>query len=176
MSPPAARRLEDRIRRHPRQRSLRGRPFASPLLAADAGLDTFAFGGAGICSPCFADGSIGIPLHLPSGDLVQGMAGPEEPGPAAKPDGYVAKHLSADGTHLVFGSTSLFAPGGNDDSGDVSIYDRNLNSGETHVVSNRPSEDSEPLPAYRAPANATPPKATPTGSPSSISPPTAPAS
>ena len=27
-------------------------------------------------------------------------------------DGYIAKDLSADGTHLIFGSTSRFAPGG----------------------------------------------------------------
>ena len=49
--------------------------FASPLAGADSSLDTFAFGGPGLCSPCFADGSTGVPVALPNGSLVQGMAG-----------------------------------------------------------------------------------------------------
>ena len=110
--------------------------YGSPLLEADAGLDTFAFGGAGICSPCFADGSTGVPIHLPSGDLVQGMAGPEEPGPS-EPAGVVDRHLSADGSHLIFGSTSKYAPEGNE-NGDLTLYDRDLRSEETHVVSRTP--------------------------------------
>ena len=46
------------------------------------------------------------------------------PQPAAKPAGFIGKHLSADGTHFVFGSTSKFEPDGNE--GEISIYDRNL--------------------------------------------------
>ena len=69
------------------------------------------------------------------------MAGPEEPGPGAEPDGLIRKRFSADGTHLIFGSTSLFAAGGNDETGDVSIYDRNLTTGQTQVVSNDTSGD-----------------------------------
>ena len=69
------------------------------------------------------------------------------PDPAsAKPDGYIAKDLSANGEHLIFGSTSQFAAGGNDSTGDVSIYDRNLKTGETHVVSNTPSTEDFPVP------------------------------
>ena len=60
------------------------------------------------------------------------------PGPSATPDGYIAEVLSADGTHLVFASTSRFAAGGNAGTGDVSIYDRNLVTGETHTVSDSP--------------------------------------
>jgi len=108
-------------------------PFASPLQGADAGLDTLAFGGSELCSPCFPDGSTGQPLRLPNRELTQGMSGPLDPGPTAEPAGYIAKPLSADGTHLLFGSTSQFAPGGN--SGQISIYDRNLKTEETHVVS-----------------------------------------
>jgi len=108
-------------------------PFASNLLEADGGLDTFAFGGAEICKPCFADGSTGVPLRLPDGALVQGMVGPLKPDSAAA-RGYVAKPLSEDGTHLIFGSTEQFAPGGNE--GQISIYDRDLKTNETHVVSN----------------------------------------
>ena len=117
-------------------------PFASNLLEADAGLDTFAFGGAEICSPCFADGSTGVPLRLPSGGLVQGMAGPLNPGSAAESAGYVAKTLSENGTHLVFGSTAKFAPGGNE--GQISIYDRNLKTNETQVVSD--TQAGTPIP------------------------------
>ncbi len=112
-------------------------PFASTLAEADPGLDTFAFGGPAICSPCFEDHSTGIPVHKPNGELVQGMAGSENPGPSAKPEGFIGKRLSADGTHLVFGSKSKFEPGANE--GEVSIYDRNLNTEETHVVSNTPT-------------------------------------
>ena len=61
------------------------------------------------------------------------------PQPAAEPAGFIAKHLSADGSHLVFGSTSKFEPDGNE--GEVSIYDRNLSAKgvETHVVSKPPA-------------------------------------
>jgi hypothetical protein len=127
-------------------------PFGSPLLATDRDLDTFAFGGAGLCAPCFGEGiQTGVPLHLPATERpVQGMvpAPGATPPPAATLDGYIAAPLSANGEHLIFGSTSLFARGGNNSTGDVSIYDRDLKTGETHVVSNSPTpgEDGpEPL-------------------------------
>jgi sugar lactone lactonase YvrE len=109
-------------------------PFASTLLAADAALNTFVFGGPEICSPCFPDNSSGLPTRLPDGSLVQGMTG-TTPQPAAKSDGLVTEPLSADGTHLVFSSTSPFEPGANTNNGDVSIYDRDLTTGVTQVVS-----------------------------------------
>jgi hypothetical protein len=109
-------------------------PFGSPLAQADEGLSAFAFGGNNICTPCFADGKTGIPVRAPGGSLVQGMAGSLDPGPAATPGGYVGRELSADGTHLVFGSTSKFEPDGNS-NGDLTIYDRNLVSGVTLVAS-----------------------------------------
>jgi len=112
-------------------------PFASTLLEADAGLDTLAFGGEGICSPCFEDKSTGIPIHKPNGELVQGMAGSLDPGPSAKPEGFIGKDLSADGTHLVFGSKSRFEPDANEGA-ELAIYDRNLETEETHVVSKTP--------------------------------------
>ena len=121
-----------------------GPPFSSPLAEADPGLNTFAFAGEGTCSPCFGSGvETGIPLRLPNGSLVQGMAGPISPGPLAKPDGYVAKYFSANGEHFIFGSTSRFAEGGNE-SADLSIYDHNLRTGETHVISNTPSSEDLP--------------------------------
>jgi sugar lactone lactonase YvrE len=116
-------------------------PFASSLLAASASLDTFAFGGPNICAPCFEDGSAGVPIRTPDGQLRQGMVAASnvtKPSSSAEPDGYVARAISADGSHLVFGSTTRFAAGGNDSTGDVSIYDRNLDTGETRVVSNSP--------------------------------------
>ena len=113
-------------------------PFASPLGTADASLDTFMFAGPNLCSPCFSDGTSGIPLRMPDGSLVQGMRGSLDPGANASPDGLVEKALSANGTHLVFGSTSKFESDGNS-NGDVSIYDRNLLTGVTHVVSKTPA-------------------------------------
>ena len=168
-SPPAAKKAgAPATSASPPTGPLRTAPFSSALLQADAGLHTFAFGGPELCSPCFARRlETGIPLRLPDGELVQGMAGPA-PEPDAHPDGYVAKHLSADGTHLLFGSTSPLCRRQRR-QGDVSIYDRNLSTGETHVVSNtRRRRLPTCSPASRA-ATATPP-ATATGSPRSTSP------
>jgi hypothetical protein len=114
-------------------------PFASTLLAADQNLDTFAFGDADICAPCFSDGTSGIPVRRQGGELAQGMTGPENPGAAAKPDGLIAKSLSADGGHLIFGSVLAFHEDGNDNTGDISIYDRDLDTGTTQVISTSPS-------------------------------------
>jgi hypothetical protein len=107
--------------------------FASPLAGADAALDTFAFGGESLCSPCFADGSTGVPVTLPDGSLVQGMQGPLNP-PGAEPNMLVKKPLSANGRHLVFGSTATFEAG----AGSPAIYDRDLATGITHAVSKLP--------------------------------------
>ncbi len=114
-------------------------PFASVLGQADASLDTFAFAGPGICSPCFPGGGTGLPLRTPQGALVQGMAGSLSPGPSAALGGYVRRYLSADGVHLVFGSTAQFEPDGAANGTDVSIYDRNLSTGVTQVVSKTPA-------------------------------------
>jgi len=124
------------------------KPFSSVPAGASAGLETFAFGGAEGCSPCFEGGYTGIPVRLANGDLVQGMVPSKgiSPSPTSKPDGYIATDLSANGEHLIFGSTSAFAPGGNNETGDVSIYDHNLKTGETHVVSNTPSTEDFPVP------------------------------
>jgi sugar lactone lactonase YvrE len=116
------------------------RPFSSSLVEADPRLEAFAFGGDDICAPCFSDESSGIPIHMPNGSLVQGMAG-SIPQPLAVPTGTIGKHFSADGSHFVFGSTSQFESDGNN-NGDVSIYDRNLTTGVTHVVSKTPGEST----------------------------------
>jgi hypothetical protein len=109
--------------------------FGSPLTGADGGLDTMAFGGPNICEPCLPDGTTGIPIRLPNGQLVQGMKGSiAVPAPAAA--GEVRKQFSADGSHFIFGSKDKFEPAGN--SGSVSIYDRNLTGGGTQVVSTMP--------------------------------------
>jgi hypothetical protein len=112
--------------------------FSSAPLAESDDLSTIAFGGDDICDPCFADGKTGIPLRRGGGPLVQGMAGPLDPGPALADEGYVGRRLSADGSHLVFGSaiplTADAAP-----AGDISIYDRDVDSGVTSVVSKTPT-------------------------------------
>ena len=76
---------------------------------------------------------------------------------------------SANGEHFVFGSTSRFTEDGNS-NGDVSIYDRNLRTDETHVV----SKTSGPAPGVtfhvcRGRASATR-RVTAPGLPSSTSP------
>jgi hypothetical protein len=109
-------------------------PFGSPLGAASSDLSTFAFVGDHLCAPCFDDGSTGIPVRLPDGRLVQGMAGTLDPGPSADQAGFVRQALSADGTQLVFGSTAQFEPDGND-NGDVTLYERDLVGETTRVIS-----------------------------------------
>jgi hypothetical protein len=111
-------------------------PFSSTLLGAAADLKTFAFGGPEICAPCFADGSSGVPVRLPSGDLVQGMAGSQSH-PDAEEAGHIANPISVDGKHLVFGSTSVFAPGAT--AGQTTLYERDLNgsSPNTETISTR---------------------------------------
>jgi sugar lactone lactonase YvrE len=118
-------------------------PFASPLAAADEGLSTFVFGGANLCDPCLPDGTSGVPLRTPNGDLAQGMAGDLSPASSLTPDGLVLERLSADGKHLVFGSAEQFEADGNS-NGDVSIYDRNLVTDETQVVSKTPAGTNLP--------------------------------
>ncbi|HEX3242411.1 MAG TPA: hypothetical protein VHQ97_04975 [Solirubrobacterales bacterium] len=115
-------------------------PFGSPLLGADLNLSTFAFGengnGTPICDPCFSDGSINIPLRHGDAPIAKGMAGSLNP--AADPAvGSVREPVSGDGTHLIFGTTAKFESDGNS-NGDVTIYDRNLSNGVTHVVSKTP--------------------------------------
>ena len=57
---------------------------------------------------------------------------------AAKPAGYIGRSLSADGSHFVFAfDLAELQPDGNS-NGDVSIYDHNLSTGLTHVVSKKP--------------------------------------
>jgi hypothetical protein len=116
-------------------------PFSSTVAGADATLDTFAFGGPDICDPCFGDESAGMPVRTPDGELVQGMIG-SMPVPAPEPAGEVRKHVSGDGTHFVFGSTQRFEPEGNESGTDVTIYDRNLETGTTQVVSTLPNGDT----------------------------------
>jgi hypothetical protein len=112
-------------------------PFGSTPVDESEDLSTFLFGGSETCSPCFDDGTTGLPVRRNGGPLTQGMAGALDPGPSAEPDGYIGRRLSADGTHLVFGSTSAFEQGAAA-GGDVSIYDRDLVNGVTHVVSKAP--------------------------------------
>ena len=72
-------------------------PSRSTLAEADAGLDTFAFGGPEICSPCFADGSTGIPIHLPDGEPGPGHGGARSPSPRPNRPAKSASSFSADG-------------------------------------------------------------------------------
>jgi hypothetical protein len=111
--------------------------FSSTLGEADQGLTSFAFAGAGLCSPCFGSGlETGIPLRLPDGELVQGMTGSLAGSvPAsAKPEGKLAKYFSEDGKHLLFASKYAFEPGANS-GGDLTVYDRNLATGTTQIAS-----------------------------------------
>jgi sugar lactone lactonase YvrE len=108
--------------------------FGSPLLGADPTLNEFAFGGKEICAPCFNDGSTNVPVRLANGELIEGMTGSLNA--VGNPSQKVAKPFSGDGSHFVFGSNTQFEPAG--DAGG-SIYDRNLTTGTTQVVSTLPN-------------------------------------
>ena len=101
-------------------------PFASTLAEADAGLDTFAFGGPDICSPCFADGSTGIPVHLPERRTRPGHGGLDHPGPPPNPP------ASSASASPPTAPTSSSAPPRSSSptatNGEISIYDRNLST------------------------------------------------
>ena len=112
-------------------------PFSSTLAGADTGLSSFVFSGPEICDPCFAGGASGIPLRKPDGSLVQGMKG-SLPVADPTPAGRVDKPLSADGSHLVFGSKQAFVAGANENGTDVTIYNRNLATGVTRIASRLP--------------------------------------
>jgi hypothetical protein len=116
-------------------------PFSSTLAGADDALTTFAFSGPEICDPCFSDGSQNIPLRMPDESLIKGIAGSEGAGPL-NTAGTIAKRLSADGSHFVFGTTTKLEPAGN--SGSLSIYDRNLDASTTQVVSTLPNGTTMP--------------------------------
>ena len=87
--------------------------FSSVLGGADASLHTFAFAGPGLCDPCFEETpETGIPLRQPDGQLTQAMVGDNPPDSNIKPEGRVAKMVSADGRHLIFGSQNRAGRGG----------------------------------------------------------------
>jgi hypothetical protein len=106
--------------------------FGSPLLGADEQLTDFAFGGPGICDPCFPGLGTNIPVRLDGGAASPGMTGSLQPGDSA-PAGFVSKYLSDDGSHLVFGSTKRFESQGVE--GALTIYERDFAAGTTEVVS-----------------------------------------
>jgi Tol biopolymer transport system component len=106
--------------------------YGSPLLGSDEQLDSFAFGGPGICDPCFEGLGPNLPLRLHGGPVEPGMVGSEDPG-ESEPEGEVAKYLSSDGSHLVFGSSKEFEGDGNGET--LRIYERDLNGGGTEIVS-----------------------------------------
>jgi hypothetical protein len=112
-------------------------PFGSPLLAADQNLRTFAFGGQGICVPCFEDGSTNLPLRLADGSLVEGAIGSTEV-PPTEVAGEVRQPLPADGGNLIFGSNAQLEPTANATGSDLTIYERDLRAGTTQVVSTLP--------------------------------------
>jgi len=105
--------------------------YGSPLIGADEGLNSFAFGGKGICNPCFEGSGINIPVRLngnaPAPGMIGSYSGPSEP------EGTVLKPMSADGSHLVFGSKHAFAAGG--EEGELNIYSRDLSLGSTELAS-----------------------------------------
>jgi DNA-binding beta-propeller fold protein YncE len=114
-------------------------PFSSTVAGGDESLGSFAFAGTEICDPCFGGEESGIPLRLPDGSLVQGMKG-SLPVTDPTPAGEVRKPLSSDGSNLVFASKQAFVAGANENNTDVTIYNRDLATDVTTIVSRLPDE------------------------------------
>jgi hypothetical protein len=113
--------------------------FSSALGGADADLHTFAFAGPGLCDPCFTETpETGIPLREPNGQLIQAMVGDNAPASNIKPEGRVAKMVSANGNHVIFGSQSPLVDGANASGGNLNIFDRDLGGKTTQLVSTDP--------------------------------------
>ena len=107
-------------------------PYGSPVIGADEQLTDFAFGGDGICEPCFEGLGTNLPLRLDGGAPQPGMTGSKAVGDSS-PEADVAKYLSADGSHLVFGSKEEFEFDGAGET--PRIYERDLKAGTTRIVS-----------------------------------------
>ena len=123
---PGRKRLDDQVHRHPRQRHA----FRSPRSRRPAGrrrrLRGVRIRRLRTLRPLlrrwnrrhtrFAAATAAWPRVWPGARARSGR----------KPHGLIKAPLSADGRHLIFGSTSQFELDGNDETGDVSIYQRNL--------------------------------------------------
>ena len=71
------------------------------------------------------------------------MVGDNPPeAPNIKPEGRVAKMISADGHHLIFGSQSALVDGANNSGGNLNIFDRDLVAKHTQLVSTTPGGDA----------------------------------
>ena len=112
--------------------------FSSTPLEADAGLDTFAFGGPEICSPCFGDGSAEFPFIYQAANSSRAWPDRNRSPKLHRP---ATSQSTSPPTANIFSSaaTSPFEPKGG--KGSVSIYDRNLKTEETSVVSKLPASD-----------------------------------
>ena len=119
-------------------------PFASAFTAADDRLETFAFAGTDLCSPCFADGKTGIPVRRADGSIVQGMAGSSDPGPGAQADILVRKRaLRRRQPPDLRLDRTVRAPARRR-RGQPAIYSRDLDTGTTALVSK--DEDGANIP------------------------------
>ena len=145
--------LGDALRRHSRLKAWPTmKPTAHPCLAPTNSSTPLPSAGKGsviraskAMEPTFRSGSTAV---LPPSGMVGAYSGPSEP------EGTVFKSMSADGSHLVFGSAHAFATGG--EEGELNIYSRNLSLGTTELVSTDESGDAlsdtglaEPRPLQR---------------------------
>ena len=93
-------------------------PSPRPPPAPTAGLDAFAFGGPEGCSPCFGPAAASKPASRSASQAAnwsRAWRPPPalNPAPPPPPTATSPSDLSANGEHLIFGSTSRFAAGGN---------------------------------------------------------------
>ena len=107
-------------------------PYGSPVLAADDQLKDFAFGGEESAIP--ASPASAPTCRCGSTAARRSRAWPARRTPGASaPEPTVAKYLSADGSHLVFGSKKEFEADGAGET--ARIYERDLKAGVTQIVS-----------------------------------------
>ena len=101
-------------------------PFSSVPSGADAGLETFAFGAPGGCSPCFEGGYTGIPVRLPTANSSRAWRARSTPVPRPSPQATSPRTSPPTANTSSSAPNPSLSPTANE--GEISIYDRNLNS------------------------------------------------
>ena len=122
--------------------------FGSPLLGADSNLETFAFGGAEHLRPVLRRRLDQRPAAPPERDPRKGH-GAARSNPAADPVGEVRKPLSADGSHLIFGTDKKFESAASSGSV-VDLRPQPGDSDATQLVSTTPDRGADHRRSRRA--------------------------
>ena len=124
------------------------KPFSSAPSGAGASLDTFAFGGPEGCSPALKAATPASRCACQAANWSRAWCRPRLRTRARSPTPTATSPKTSRQTANTSSSARPpSSPRAATSNGDVSIYDRDLKTGETHVVSNSPGGGAASLPA-----------------------------